>query len=140
MKYHFRVHKDQDGLWAECVELDGCATQGSTMGELQENAREALHLYLEEPEDSQLVFPLPQDLRGESVIEVQVDPKAALSVLLRNYRLQNHITQRELAERLGMKNLYSYQRLEKSSNPSLEMLARLKEVFPDLSLDYVLSR
>lgn len=29
MQYHFRIHKDQDGLWAECVELPGCMTQAA---------------------------------------------------------------------------------------------------------------
>ena len=140
MVYHFRVHEESNGYWAECVELTGCSTQGETEVELAANAREALELYLDEPEDSSLTFPLPQALEGEDVLEVPVDPGIALSVLLRNYRIQNHFTQREVAERLGMKNLYSYQRLERRSNPSLETLRRLKEVFPDLSLDYVLQK
>ena len=140
MVYHFRVHKEPSGFWTECVELEGCSTQGENMDELKRNIREALELYLEEPEDSQIVFPLPQEARGEDILEAPVDPTLALSVLLRNYRIENHLTQREVAERLGMKNLYSYQRLERKSNPSLETLSRLKKVFPELSVDYVLQR
>jgi len=34
-----------------------------------------------------------------------------------------------------MKSLYSYQRLEKRSNPTLALLKRIKEVFPQISLD-----
>jgi predicted RNase H-like HicB family nuclease/DNA-binding XRE family transcriptional regulator len=138
--YHFRVHKDRDGLWAECLELPGCSTQGDSMGELLENAREALNLYLEEPEDSQLTFPLPAAHRSKDVIEVPVEPGVAFSVLLRNYRISNKYTQRQVAKKLGMKNLYSYQRLERRSNPNLATLQKIKRVFPDLSVDYVLGR
>lgn len=140
MIYHFRIHRESHGYWAECVELEGCSTQGEDLDELRDNAREALELYLEEPEDSQLLFPLPQEVQEEDILEVPVDPTLALSVLLRNYRIGNNLTQREVAERLGMKNLYSYQRLERKSNPSLETLSRLKQVFPELSVDYVLQR
>jgi DNA-binding XRE family transcriptional regulator len=110
------------------------------MGELLENAREALNLYLEEPEDSQLTFPLPAAYRSKDVIEVPVEPGVAFSVLLRNYRISNKYTQRQVAKKLGMKNLYSYQRLERRSNPNLATLQKIKRVFPDLSVDYVLGR
>lgn len=140
MVYHFRIHNEPHGYWAECVELEGCSTQGEDMEELQHNAREALELYLEEPEDSQLVFPLPREVKGKDILQVPVDPPLAFSVLLRNHRIGSKLTQREVAERLGMKNLYSYQRLERKSNPSLDTLSRLKQVFPDLSVDYVLQR
>ncbi len=140
MVYHFRVHKGRDGLWTECLELRGCSTQADSMRELQKNAREALNLYLGEPENSQLTFPLPADHRGKDIIEVPVDPGVAFSVLLRNYRINNKYTQRQVAQKLGMKNLYSYQRLERRSNPNLVTLQKIKQVFPDLSVDYVLGR
>lgn len=59
-------------------------------------------------------------------------------MLLRKYREEHHYTQKEVAEKLGMKNIFSYQRLERRSNPSLSTLNKLKQVFPDLSVDYVL--
>jgi hypothetical protein len=37
-----------------------------------------------------------------------------------------------------MENLYSYQRLEKKSNVTIGIIARLLHAFPDLSLDAVL--
>jgi predicted RNase H-like HicB family nuclease len=27
MKYHFKIHREKAGFWAECLELDGCVTQ-----------------------------------------------------------------------------------------------------------------
>ena len=138
MVYHFRVHEEDNGYWAECVELSGCRTEAESMEELAANAEEVLNLYLEEPEDSTLSFSLPQEENGRDILRVPVDPQIALSVVLRNYRVKHHYTQKEVADRLGMKNLYSYQRLERRSNPNLVTLRKLKRVFPDLSVDYVL--
>jgi predicted RNase H-like HicB family nuclease/DNA-binding XRE family transcriptional regulator len=138
MVYHFKVHAQDNGYWAECLELEGCATEGDTMEELRQNAEEALNLYLEEPEDSTAVPAPPQRHAGEEIINVPVDPELALSVLLRGLRAEHHYTQRDVAEKLGMKNLFSYQRLERRSNPNLKTLRKLKKVFPDLSVDYVL--
>jgi predicted RNase H-like HicB family nuclease/DNA-binding XRE family transcriptional regulator len=138
MTYHFKVHREKGGYWAECLELKGCASEGDTREDLEHNAREALNLYLDEPENSTASFPLPKPATGAGILDVPVDPGIALSVLLRNYRLRHRCTQRQIARRLGMKNLYSYQRLERRSNPSLQTLQKLKRVFPDLSVDYLL--
>ena len=61
MFYHFKIHKDgRGGMWAECLELDGCRAQGDSTKELEKNMKEALDLFLSEPLDSDLVFPLPK--------------------------------------------------------------------------------
>lgn len=138
MFYHFKVYQEESGFWAECIELSGCFTQGDSREELLANAKEALNLYLDEPEGTAVTFPLPNDDITTDVLRVPVDPKIALSVLLRKYREEHHYTQKEVAEKLGMKNIYSYQRLERHSNPNLATLKKLKRVFPDLSVDYVL--
>jgi predicted RNase H-like HicB family nuclease/DNA-binding XRE family transcriptional regulator len=138
MVYYFKVHSEDSGFWAECLELEGCSTEGDTYEELAANAEEALNLYLEESEDSPVTHPLPHKVKADDVMEVPVNPQLALSVVLRRLRTENHFTQKEVADKLGMKNIFSYQRLERRSNPSLNTLQKLKEVFPDLSLDYVL--
>ena len=53
MIYHFKVHKEKDGFWAQCIELPECFPQADTMKELQKNMQEALNLYIEEPNNSQ---------------------------------------------------------------------------------------
>lgn len=53
LKYHFKIHKEDEGYWAECIELNGCVTQGDTLEELHHNIREALQVYLQEPEGPQ---------------------------------------------------------------------------------------
>jgi predicted RNase H-like HicB family nuclease/DNA-binding XRE family transcriptional regulator len=133
--YHFRVHRG-DGLWAECLELEGCVTQGGNMAELRENMAEALNLYLDESPSSNVLFPPPRSVaRRPDVIAIQVDPGVAFALQLRQARIRNGLTQADAARRLGMRNIFSYQRLERRSNPSLDMLTRIKRLFPDLSVD-----
>ena len=47
MKYHFKVHKEGDRFWAQCLELEGCVTQADTREELDQHMRDALNLYIE---------------------------------------------------------------------------------------------
>lgn len=136
MEYHFRAHKEGDGYWAACVELKGCVSQGQTLQELKRNVKEALDLYLDEPEDSRVLFPLPRrHVRGKRIIAVPVDPQIALALLLRMERLKKGLSQKEAAVRLGVP-LYSYQRLEhaKTANPEWKTLVKLLRVFPHLML------
>jgi len=141
MKYHFSIHIDSDGLWAQCIELPECKTQGDSWEVLKAACYEALHVFLEEPAESRVVFPLPDEsLDGApDTLSVAVDPEVALAVLLRFYRTNSHLTQKQAATLLGMKNVYSYQRLEKKSNPTLSLITKLPKVFPNFPLDYLFS-
>jgi predicted RNase H-like HicB family nuclease/DNA-binding XRE family transcriptional regulator len=141
MTYHFFLHKEENGYWAECCELKGCVTQADTLEGLYLSCGEALNLYLEEPPDTKIVFPLPKKTfdSKEDVIKVSVEPEIALAVLLRYYRSHSKMTQKQAAEMLGMKNIYSYQRLEKKSNPTLSIMKKIHSVFPEITLDYLFS-
>lgn len=78
MLYHFKMHAEKKGYWAECIELKGCLTRASTKKELLENAVEALNLFLDEPECSKVIFPEPiKPGKRKNLIEVAVDPKIA---------------------------------------------------------------
>lgn len=142
MKYHFKVHKEGEGFWAECLELSGCFTQGDSMEELRSNMEEALNLYIDEPENSKKLAPLPDDsIRpSRSIIEVPVDPSIAFAFMVRYNRIQKGLTQQEVADKMGFENVYSYQRLEnKKCNPTLRILSQLKHLFPDFSVDFAIS-
>ena len=137
MKYHFKVHKEAAGFWGECIELTGCVSQGDTLGELTRNLKEALNLYLDEPEKSQVISPLPKgSMRGRNILEIEVDPQIALSMLVRTERLKRKWTQKTAATELGIP-LYSYQRLEssKTANPEWRTLIKLRKIFPGLNLN-----
>ncbi len=143
MRYHFRIHHEKSGYWGECLELAGCHSQGDSLEELTLNLKTALDLYLSEPANSPLEFPLPQkntkSVRG--TIAVQVDPRIAFSMLLKRIRLQRDLTQKQAARLMGLTgSLWLYQRLEmpKGRNPELDTLARVKRAFPEFSLDLIL--
>lgn len=140
MHYHFRIHTDKTGYWAEYIELKGCMTQADSKKELESNIHEALNLYLNDNEDSKSLFPLPKKkVSGRNIVLAAVDPKMAFSQILRMTRLKRGLSQKQTASLIGMKNLYSYQRLEspKSANPALSTIAWIKQVFPELALDQV---
>ncbi len=44
MSYHFNSHKEPNGYWAECCELEGCVTQADTLEELYASCEESLHI------------------------------------------------------------------------------------------------
>jgi predicted RNase H-like HicB family nuclease len=49
-QYTVRIHdEDDDGLWAEVVELPGCFASGADMDELRESLAEAMGMYLSTP-------------------------------------------------------------------------------------------
>ena len=53
-------------------------------------------------------------------------------------RINNNLTQKEVARRLGLKRIWSYQRLENSiTNPSLETIYKIKNVFPNFQFEFV---
>lgn len=140
MKYHFKIHKEGKGFWAECLEIPECVTQGDSKKELFENMKDAINTYLEEPEGSQFLSPLPRKFvkKSRSIVEISVEPSIALAFSIRKERIQKGFTQKEVAQKLGMKGLYSYQRLERKCNPTLEVLFKLVCIFPALSLDQIL--
>ncbi len=139
MIYHFNIHEEDKGFWAECVELSGCKTQAETYDELVKACEESLNIYLEEPKDSKVVFPLPNELlnNDSSLLGIQVEPEIALAVLLRYNRFNLRLTQKQVAEMLGMKNIYSYQRLEKRSNPTLTIIKKIHNIFPEINLEKI---
>jgi antitoxin HicB len=138
MEYHFKIHREKDGYWAECLELDGCFTQADSLKGLRESCEEALNLYLEEPGDSGIVFPLPGKRQvKKNVLKVPVSPELASAVLLKHCRSTAGLTQKQTANLLGMKNVYSYQRLEKKSNPTVSMLKKIISVFPEFKPELI---
>ena len=85
LKYHFRVHHDSDGMWAECIEIPNIKTQSkdNTMKNMNKNMKEALNLYLDEP-DWSIEIPLPDnriELFKDVIVEVPAYPHIVLRTL-----------------------------------------------------------
>lgn len=107
MKYHFKTHKEDNGFWAEGIELPGCFTQGDTIEELLENMKEALNLYIDEPSDSDDLADLPDNniKLNKNIVEVPVDPLIEVRFLIRYRHIQSERTQSNKALKLYSKNL-----------------------------------
>lgn len=142
MKYHFKVHKEKNGYWSQCIELPGCITEADSLAELHTNMEEALNLFIEEPEDSKDLAPLP-DLTirpSKNILEVTVDSEVAFAFMVRYNRIRHGLTQKQAAKKIGFESLYSYQRLEtRRCNPSLKVITKIKQAFPEFSIDYTIS-
>lgn len=65
------IHEDEDGYWIEFPDCEGCQTQGDTMEELMEMAKEALGLYLVSLEEDGLAIPVPSNIADISTDEGQ---------------------------------------------------------------------
>ena len=141
MKYHFEIPKEKKGYSARCVELKGCRTEADSFDSLLENMREALDLFLDEPMESDFEFPLPNPfLKGKGILEIPVSPNIALALTLRNTRKKHQMTQKETADAMGFKGLFSYKRLEssKTANPELATLDKIKSLFPEIDFDSII--
>lgn len=139
MYYHFKIHKDTDAIWAECIELNGCSTQGDNKEHLMEMMKEALNLFLDEPADSVIDLPLPDDkIKGKNIVRVPVEPSIAFSLIVKHYRKEKHLSQKQMSELLEMKNIFSYQRLERKTDPKLSTIMKVKKILPEISVDYIL--
>lgn len=138
MRYHFKIHKERNGYWAECVELHGCHTQGDSLEELKKNMHEVLNGYLSDPPESKHIFAKPRvNVSGKNVVAISVEPSIAIANRIRELRLRHQLTQVAMKDRLGIKYLSNYQRLEdpQKANPEWSTLCHIKEIFPDFRLD-----
>ncbi|MBY0518461.1 MAG: type II toxin-antitoxin system HicB family antitoxin [Bacteriovoracaceae bacterium] len=138
MKYHFKIHAESSGYWADCLELKGCISQADTREELEVNLEEALNLYLSEPLNSKHIFPKPiGNLEGKNIIGVLVHPSVGFANRLREFRIKCKLTQHQMKDRLGFKYLSSYQRLEdpKRANPELRTMYLIKKSFPKFKFE-----
>ncbi|MCK5199758.1 MAG: type II toxin-antitoxin system HicB family antitoxin, partial [Spirochaetales bacterium] len=98
MKYHFKIHKEEDGrYWSEGIELPHCVTQADTLQELEQYLKDVLDLYLDEPQGSNVIFPLPDEYveESDSIVSVSVDSRIAFPIIMKNFRLQKKLTQKE---------------------------------------------
>ncbi len=56
------IHEEDGGYWIEFPDLEGCQTQGDTLEELMEMAKEALGLYLVSLEENGQAIPTPSSI------------------------------------------------------------------------------
>ena len=119
-------HFEDGGYWCEFPDLDGCFTQGDTLEDALENAREAMELTLEDVFDGE---PLPASKtkanESKGLYRIEVDPE--LSVALQVAAARGKVPQTAIAQKMGMTK-QAYQRLEsRKANLSVKMLKRIAQ-------------
>lgn len=122
----------------EFPDLPGCLTEGETLEEAKDNAKEALTGWLASVFDRDLKIPSPSNIKGKGVYYIEPEPEVSVPIVLRSLRETRKLTQGDIAKVLGI-SYQAYQRLERpgKSNPTLKTLERLAKVFDkDLKLEF----
>ena len=70
-KVNIIIEKDEFGYYAYCLELQGCQTQGDSLEEVMNNIKEAVELYIETLEPSEVKRLLSKEILTTS-LEVTV--------------------------------------------------------------------
>jgi antitoxin HicB len=141
MYYNFKYHKDpKSGFWAECLELEGCVSQAENLQDLEKNLTEALNLYLDETPTSNFIFNFPnKKISGKNIINIKPNPNILFAQQLRILRLKHHLSQKDVASKMGYKNIWAYQKFEKHTvNPTLTTLIKIKNIFPEFDLNVLI--
>ena len=137
MKYHFEITKDEDGIFlGECVELDSCISDGKNKEELHFNLNEALHGVLMVNFGTNYSHPLPDESldTNPELLQVEVSEDVALTVMLRYYRTNKHLTQETMQKAMGLKSRNSYVKLESKGNPTIRTIGKILRAFPDFPI------
>lgn len=115
-----------------CGPLDGVITFGHGMEEAMANAQEALTGFLASLVEHGEPLPRPEEARPDSVTgrvyPVEPEPEVAIPILLRWAREEAHLTQGDVAKRLGV-SYQAYQKLERpGANPTIKTMKKAARV------------
>lgn len=130
MFYPAIVTPDDGAFVVTFPDAPGCVTQVERTEELVSMATEALAGWLDATLDAGDLVPAPRVKRraprGSRSILVPVVPTAiALRILLRRARVEEGLSQAELARRLGMSAVAVRKLERRGANPTLETLNRV---------------
>jgi len=134
--YYAHVAKQRGGSYlVEFPDLSGCLTEGRTLREALDNAREALAGWLFVALRAGDDLPRAKTRKGRGHHLIVPDLDVAIPLVILSARKRLGLTQTEVAHSLGISQ-QAYRRLEVpgKSNPTLKTLQRLSKVL-DLELE-----
>jgi antitoxin HicB len=140
MQYWAKIKKQSDGNYlVEFPELPGCFTEGKSLEEAKEYAKEALDGWLTASCDRHNNIPTPKKRSGRNFYGIDVNIKVAFAVKLRLLRKKKRLTQAEVAKRLGIsQQAYAKLEIPDTANPSLTTIQNICEALKvDLDFDLV---
>ena len=127
IQYPVRVHKaEEGGYWAEFPDLPGCVTEGDTLKETLDNAREALSGWIASRFERNFEVPTASSVRGKNVHLVEPFPEVGVPLILRKIRTEIGLSQKEVAKKLDI-TCQTYQMWENPApaNPTIKQLAKI---------------
>jgi len=139
LQYPARIHREEDVIWLEFIDLPTCFTQGETIEELKKNAREALSLHLHCMLEDNDEIPDPSNLQGKEIILVQPYYEVALPIMIKKRRKELNMSQKQAAEKMKVP-YQTYQKIERGQrvNPTLKTLQKVARALGrTLILDFV---
>ncbi|MBI4681399.1 MAG: type II toxin-antitoxin system HicB family antitoxin [Nitrospirae bacterium] len=122
--------KEDKGFLVEFPDLEGCLTEGETLDDALENAKEALSGYLASIFERGFTIPEPSQLKGKNIYLIEPEPEVSTPIILRKIREGLKINQIEAAKRLGV-SYQAYLRLENPNkcNPTIKTLEKVAKIF-----------
>ena len=105
------IKKDKSYL-VEFPDLPGCLTEGKTLEEAKQNAKDALTGYLASIFERNFKVPKPSKIKGRNIYMIEPEPEVSIPIILRKLRENKNLTQGDIAKVLGI-SYQAYQRLEK---------------------------
>ena len=123
-------NKRDKSYLVEFPDLEGCLSEGSTMDEALNNAKEALTGYLSSLFERGIKIPVASKKKGQNIYKIEPETEVATPIMLRRIRDELKLNQTEAANKLGI-SYQAYQRLENPSkcNPTLKTLERVARAF-----------
>ena len=112
---HLIIEKNQDGLWGRLKEYPGVFTYGESLTDIQNNAREALELYLEDDDE-----PLP-DFNFILLMDLE-----------HFFQVNDFINISKLAQRTGMNTSLLRQYARGIKYPSLNQVDRIEQAIKQI--------
>jgi antitoxin HicB len=127
IEYPLRVHRaEEGGFWAEFPDLPGCITEGDTLEETLNNAREALNGWITSRFERGFKVPAASTIKGKNIYRIEPSPEVCVPLLLRKVRTESRLSQSVVAKKLNI-TYQTYQSWEspKTANPTVKQLDKV---------------
>ena len=123
-------NKDDKVYYAEFPDLKTCITYGDTLEHAVSMAKDALTGILETFHEKKIKIPEPSNISGKNIYMIEPEATVAFAIWLKIQREKNHLSQSDVAKKLGIK-YQTYQRIENPSrtNPTLKTIIKLEKIF-----------
>jgi len=120
----------EGGYIVEFIDIPSCVTEGDTLEEAKEMAKEALSAMLFSLDSRKMAIPAPSLVKKKGVYYIEPELKIAFAITLKKERERMGLSQKEIAERMNVNWAY-YQRIEnpRRTNPTLGTIEKLQKVF-----------